>query len=300
MFSDAKPAAVPGPPRNSATVVLLREQTRGSLEVFLMRRHRGQSFMGGAHVFPGGRLDEADCGPALLSRARDFDGAKAKIKIQEPDLSDDLALGLFFCAVRELFEEAGVLLACDSSGRIPTLADSGEAARFSGYRHALHEGKISLSEIAEKENLRFPLDRLLPYSHWITPEIESKRFNTRFFLARLPEGQAAVHDDVELIESVWLSPAAALAQNTSGKILLMPPTLKTLEELKGFSGTDALFAATLQKRLYPILPQAFSLEGGFGVKLPHDPEYAIAGYRQPPRPGESSRVIFQNGRWRAA
>jgi hypothetical protein len=144
----------------------------------------------------------------------------------------------------------------------------------------------------------FAPDLLVPYSHWITPEIETRRFDTRFFLARLPEGQVPVHDRMELTESRWLTPAFALAEHAAGRIVLMPPTIKTIEELLSFSNTAQLFAAARSQRIRTILPEAFRTADGFGIRLPHDSEYTIAAYRRPPRPGGSTRIVMEDGIWK--
>ena len=221
-------------PLDSATVILTRESSHGQFKVFLMRRHRNQDFMGGAFVFPGGRLDEGDCDPDLTAYTDGFTGAEACRRLQAPELAEDKALGLFFAALRETFEECGVLLAYQASGGLIDLADGETAGRFAGYRLKIHDQSLSLKDLAEKEHLSFALDLLTPYAHWITPDIESKRFSTRFFLARQPLEQIPFHDTIEMTKSQWLSPSEAIERHKEGKILLMPPTLKTLEELNAF------------------------------------------------------------------
>ncbi len=291
--------STPSVPIDAATVILIRDPKQGRYEIFLMRRHREQSFMGGAYVFPGGRLDEEDCSPVLASSARALGAAEAKRLLQEPDIIEETALGLFFAAVRETFEEAGVLSACDDSGEMIDLSEGEIAGRFASYRLKLHEKSLSLKELAEGEGICYALDHLLPYSHWITPEIESRRFDTRFFLMKHPRGQYAVHDTIELTESLWISPSDALESHRSGKILLMPPTLKTVEELNEFETSDQLFTAVASRSIQVILPQGFYTEDGFGVKLPHDPEYTIASHkRKPSRPDEPSRIVIKDGIWR--
>lgn len=220
-----------GVPRDAATVILLRGGTAGPSEVFLMRRHRKQAFMGGAHVFPGGGLDEADADPELAAYIDGVTAAAARRLLQEPDLPDAGGLAFFIAAIRETFEEAGVLLARDTSGRPVDLTDPDKVARFASYRLDLHGHRLSLTELARREELRYAPDLLIPYSRWITPGIEPRRFDTRFFLARLPEGQAPVHDRIELSESRWMTPDFALHEHAAGRIVLMPPTLKTIEEL---------------------------------------------------------------------
>jgi 8-oxo-dGTP pyrophosphatase MutT (NUDIX family) len=285
-------------PRDSATVVLLRDRPEGPYEVFLMRRHGNQAFMGGAYVFPGGRLDDADSAPALASHTGGLSAADARRLLQEPGLPEATALGLFLAAIRETFEEAGVLLARDAAGRMVDLADPATAARFASYRLELHEARLTLAGLAAREGIRYAPDLLIPYSHWITPEIEPRRFDTRFFLARLPEGQVALHDRMELTESRWMTPAFALAEHAAGRIVLMPPTLKTIEELQAFSRAGQFFAVARSRRIATILPEAFRTDGGVGVRLPHDSEYTLDAFKQPPRPGETSRIVLLDGIWK--
>lgn len=284
-------------PRAAATVILLRDQADGPYEVFLMRRGRNQAFMGGAYVFPGGSLDQADTDPELAVCIGGLDAADARRLLQETDLPDVAALGLFVAAIRETFEEAGVLLARDLDGNTVDLSAPETAARFAGYRPELHESRMSLAELARREGLLYAPDLLTPYSHWITPQIESRRFDTRFFLARLPEGQAPAHDRMELTDSRWLSPAFALAEHAAGRIVLMPPTLKTVEEMLAFPDIGQLFAAARSQPIPTILPDAFWTAGSFGIRLPHDSEYTLAA-AQPYHPGGSTRIVMEDGIWK--
>jgi 8-oxo-dGTP pyrophosphatase MutT (NUDIX family) len=284
-------------PRDAATVILLRDRVDAPYELFLMRRGRNQAFMGGAYVFPGGSLDQADTDPELTACIGGLDAADARRLLQEANLPDATALGLFVAAIRETFEEAGVLLARDPDGNTVDLSDPETAARFAGYRLELHEKRMTLAELARRERLVYAPDLLTPYSHWITPPIESRRFDTRFFLARLPEGQAPVHDRMELTDSRWLSPAFALAEHAAGSIVLMPPTLKTMEELLAFSGIGQLFDAARSQPIPTILPDAFWTAGSFGIRLPHDSEYTLAA-KQPYPPGGSTRIVMEGGIWR--
>jgi 8-oxo-dGTP pyrophosphatase MutT (NUDIX family) len=285
-------------PRDAATVILLRDRADGRYELFLMRRGRNQAFMGGAYVFPGGSLDEADTDPGLAACIGGLDAADARRLLQEADLPDATALGLFVAAIRETFEEAGVLLARDLIGNTVDLSAPKTVARFAGYRLELHESRMTLGDLARREGLLYAPDLLTPYSHWITPQIETRRFNTRFFLARLPEGQAPVHDRMELTDSRWLTPAFALAEHAAGRIVLMPPTLKTVEELLAYSDTGLLFAAARSQSIPTIRPDAFWTEDGFGIRLPTDSEYELTAFRQPPRPGESTRIVMEGRIWK--
>jgi 8-oxo-dGTP pyrophosphatase MutT (NUDIX family) len=278
-------------PRNAATVILLRENGRQPFEFFLMRRHRNQSFMGGAFVFPGGALDAADCDPGLEKYVKNGSAQKIVARLNEHLTQKETSLGLFFAAVRETFEEAGVLLA-------DLLPDQNLAQRCTSYRKALHSGSLSLKALADSENIFFALDDLMPYSRWITPEIEGKRFDTRFFVARMPKHQKSEHDHVELVDSLWITPEEALKKQVDHEILLMPPTLKTIEELASYDSIDALYLSLSGRKILPILPQAFETESGFGVKLPHDPEYTIEEYKQPHREDDPSRVVMIEGRFK--
>lgn len=286
-------------PRDAATVILLRDRTEGPFDVFLMRRRQSQDFMGGAHVFPGGRLDETDEDPGLADYLGGFCAADARRLLQEPDLPEATALGLFLAAIRETFEEAGVLLARCATGQPVDLAAPGAAERFASYRLELHERRTTLTDLARREGILYAADLLIPYSHWITPATEPRRFDTRFFLARLPERQAAVHDRMELTESCWMTTGSALADQEAGRIALMPPSLKTIEELHAFSCIEPLFASARSQRIHTILPEAFWTADSFGVRLPNDSEYTLDEFKRPPRPGETSRIVMQDRIWKS-
>ncbi|MDP2853313.1 MAG: NUDIX domain-containing protein [Smithellaceae bacterium] len=279
-------------PKESTTVILVRKNDAGLGEVFLARRHQRQSFMAGAYVFPGGQVDAADSDLGLSRYISATDNFTPQTILQDASLTEELAQSLFVCAIRETFEETGVLFA--QTGGIFIQLDSGqEIVRFAHYRQELNRGKISLQDIAAKENLFFACHALIPYAHWITPEIVPKRFSTRFFLARLPDGQTATTDSDELTDFLWVTPGDALQMQLNKEIMLMPPTLKTVEELAAFADIDELFEHTRHRTIYPILPEAAANI----LLLPHDPEYGIAKYKRPARPNEPSRFISVDGIW---
>jgi 8-oxo-dGTP pyrophosphatase MutT (NUDIX family) len=284
-------------PRHAATVILVREADPGPFEVFLMRRHRRQSFMGNAFVFPGGRLEDGDSHPELARFSPGFSADQACQALREPHLPPETALGLYFAAIRETFEEAGALLAVRDSEEILDLAHEDCRDRYRQYRLDLHAGRLALQDLARQENLHFRLELLTPYSHWITPEIESKRFDTRFLLARIPGRQKLSHDAVEMTESVWITPQGALARKEMGEMLLMPPTLITLEELAAYTSIEQLFTTAADRDLSPIMPQVFTEGQTLGLKLPYDPEYSIEAYKQPPRPATVSRLYMTDQGW---
>lgn len=248
-------------------------------------------------MFPGGRLEAQDCDPGLLPYLAGPAPEGARQRLQEHDLDQRTAIGLFVAAIRETFEEAGVLLAYGESGGLLDLSDAATAGRFASYRLEVHAKRMSLEELARLETLRYGLDLLVPYAHWITPELESTRFDTRFFLALHPPGQFPFHDSIETTRSLWVTPSRALALHEAGDLLLMPPTLKTIHELSRYKSTADLIAAAALKKIHPVLPESFADDSGFGVRLPHDPEYTLAALKQPHRQGEPCRIVMKNGRW---
>jgi 8-oxo-dGTP pyrophosphatase MutT (NUDIX family) len=216
--------------------------------------------------------------------------------LQDKSLHREKALGFFIAAIRETFEEAGILLGGNATGSFVSFYDEKVLKRFNDYRPELNASQSTLAEIARKEKILLFPDVLVPYAHWITPEFEKMRFNTYFFLARLPSEQTPVADAVELTESLWVTPQKALEMQRQKEIVLMPPTLKTIEELSAFKDIDELFSAAKKRIIYPILPQLAENS----LKLPHDPEYSIEAYKRPPNPDEPSRILAENGVWKTA
>ena len=187
----------------AATVLLVRNAAAG-LEVFMVERHAEIDFVAGALVFPGGRVDPADGDPALRSRCRGAD-----------DL-DEAALAFGVAAIRETFEECGVLLACE---RGAAELVSGERLRSIAERHreAVHVGETPMLRLAELEDLELATHRLVHFAHWITPEGMPKRFDTHFYLAEAPGDHVAVHDGTESVDSTWIRPADAVQASTLTK-----------------------------------------------------------------------------------
>jgi hypothetical protein len=216
--------------------------------------------------------------------------------LQDSSLPIEKARGFFIAAIRETFEEVGILLGGKTTGNFVSFYDKNVLKRFNDYRQELNASQITLAEIARKEKILFFPDALIPYAHWITPEFEKKRFNTHFFLAKLPPRQMPVADAAELTESLWVTSLKALEMHRWKEIILMPPTLKTIEELSAFRNINELFSATQKKIIYPILPQ---LAGNI-LKLPHDPEYSIDTYKRPVNFNEPSRILVEKGVWKTA
>jgi len=287
-------------PLDAATVILLRETPAANpFELLLMRRHAKQSFMGKAFVYPGGQLDPADCTPGLAVFASGITAEDVKQRLNEPDLPNEKALGLLFAAVRETFEESGVLLARSTSGKDIDFNDQKIRERFAEYRTMIHQQEMTLEDLAEKEGLFFKLKDLIPFAHWVTPEAERKRFDTRFFMARMPFGQEPVHDSREMTETLWTTPGKAFSKHDAGEILLMPPTLKTIDEMAGRSSVAELLSWASSTTIRTIMPQISSDGDSIIIKFPHDPEYTNAELKQPHRPDEISRIVFRDGRFKA-
>ena len=230
----------PVPTRDGATVMLVRDGDHHQpLEVFMMQRHPRTAF-GSVHVFPGGVVDRADGAPDLDRCCPGLTDADASRWLGVPSGGR----AFWVAAVREAFEEAGVLLARTAEGQpLRVDHDATLADRFEAHRRALHAGQRSLTDVLDQEDLVLALDEVRYFSHWITPEGAPKRFDTRFFLARAPDGQAYTHDDAELIGSAWVRPLDALERCRAGGFPMIEPTIHSLEAIGRFPTSDALLQA---------------------------------------------------------
>jgi 8-oxo-dGTP pyrophosphatase MutT (NUDIX family) len=293
-------------PKNAATVILLRDKEPEGFEVFLLKRHEKSSFMGGNFVYPGGRVDRDDGSPELcsLSKGITFDEAH---KILGGTTSPEESFAHWIGGIRELFEEAGVLLAYDQKGSFFQIKSGNEQEKFFNYRVLLQKGNVTICQMAEEEKLLFALDQLHYYAHWITPEARSERFDTRFFIARYPLGQEASHDQKETIAGVWLTPKKALEENLKGEVSLSPPTLKTLEDLCRFKTMDEVFHSLKNRDIQPILPILMKISDIPLIIFPWDPEYALfqrgeipssINHGRPSQPDDNTtRLILKEGIW---
>ena len=219
-MTEPTPAPASPPPVRpllSATIMLLRDD-RGALEVFMVQRHHQIDFATGALVFPGGKTDASDADPALRGCCAGVDGL------------DDAQLALRVCAVRETFEECGVLLARER-GQGALLPESRVRPLESRYREALVGGKAGLIDVAGEHALEIATDLLVPFAHWVTPEFMPKRFDTFFYLVPAPTDQVAAHDGSESVDSLWIRPADAVADGQSGQRTVIFPTMSNLMKL---------------------------------------------------------------------
>jgi len=271
------------PPRPAATVVLLRDAPAG-LEVFLMKRHGLSDVLGGAYVFPGGKVDAAD---AELDMATHLDQPLALLHagLNEPEIDQRTAGAVYVAALREAFEESGVLFA---DGQPPSgLADRAAAL--------LREG-LGFNAVLAQLALRLQTLGIVPWSRWITPvtpSVTNKRFDTRFFVAAVPGGQVASHDNFETTESVWLSPRHALQQYWDRQIELAPPQIMSLAHLSRHAGVASVLAAA-RARLPPVIqPEPFDHEGQRVICYPGDARHSV---REQALPGPT-RLAYRNKRF---
>ena len=293
-------------PKKAATVILLRDRKPRGFEVFLLRRHEKSSFMGGNFVYPGGRvdLDDESLEICSLSKGMTFEEAQT---ILRGTFSPEESFAHWVAAIRELFEEAGVLLAYHQKGNLFQIRNRDEQEKFLLYRKLLQEGKMNICEIAQKEDLLFALDQLHYYAHWITPEAQSQRFDTRFFLTRYPSGQEASHDQKETTAGIWITPKKALEENLKGDVILSPPTLKTLEDLSRFKGIEDIFHSLKEEDIQPILPILTKISNDPLIIFPWDPEYEIfqgekipspINHGRPSQPADNTtRLLMVGNRW---
>lgn len=295
----ARLAANPAPARDAATVVLLRDAPVGSgIEAYLLRRTRAMSFAGGMHVFPGGRVDPSDA-------AEDLPWVGPSVEEAMPGLDDDpaRARALVCAAVRETFEECGVLLAVPTgtsvpasraapaggatptgrnvpAGRVdaaggaagtgdPGTGDPGWAAE----RRAVESHRSGLAELLTRRGLALRADLLAPWTRWIAPELEPRRYDTRFFVAALPAGQLpgelATELSTEADGMLWIRPAEAMERFAAGEIGMLPPTAFTLAELSAYDDVAGALAAARTRDLKPIMARIVARDGTWQLSFPH-------------------------------
>ncbi len=255
--------------RMAATVLLLRDSTDPDtgIEVFMVRRVVQSEFMPDIYVFPGGSASPED---RLVEQAPDICMAVAPTAA-DPEGRTALGSGLRAAAIRELFEEANVLLAYQEGTLLALSEETTE--RFQAYRQALNERTGSLLNLARTEHLMLATDFLAYFAHWITPEDFPKRFDTHFFLATAPVKQEALYDKLETSAGVWISPKQALAQSAQGRFPLAFPTFHQLRDLSAFSSVQEALLTTTTRYVPTHLPQIVQKENGSYVHLPEDPDF---------------------------
>jgi 8-oxo-dGTP pyrophosphatase MutT (NUDIX family) len=246
-------------PRQAATVLLLRDGVSG-LEVYLLRRTKGMPFAGGMTAYPGGGVDPRDgdteigwAGPSPAQWATAF------------GCDERVARELVCAVVRETFEEAGVLLAGTQDGAVVPDVSGDD---WEEQRQALLTRELSLAELLAGRGLVLRSDLLRPFAHWITPPVEPRRYDTKFFAAALPVGQEARHVSGEADEADWLTPSAALTELSAGARPMLPPTIHTLGQLAPFADVAAALAGSPPDPLEPISPTFEETPDGKWAVLP--------------------------------
>ena len=270
------------PVRDAASIVLLRDHADG-LQVFLMKRHGLSDVLGGAYVFPGGKVDEAD---AQLDAAQYFDQDSSALPaaLDEIELTPNQASALFVAALRESFEESGVLFAAQATG------EQIQAAT------ALHQEGLPFKQILQQLALRLQTQNIVPWSRWITPKMSSvshKRFDTRFFIAALPANQTASSANHETTESIWLSPREALTSYWNKEISLAPPQIMSLVHLARHDSVASIMQLAKQTPMPLIEPQPCSMDGSRVICYPGDAQHPIPT-RALPGP---TRLCYRNNRF---
>ncbi len=261
-----EPPDPPAQPLPAASVVLLRDSAAGP-ETLLLRRHQSSGFVPGAYVFPGGRLDEGDDDPGLVGGIAESlqrggvgsggGGADAAAGPLEPPAA------CWAAGMREVFEETGVLLAADRGGR--PAPDAAAEPHLAEWRERLMNARAGLAALLEAERLEPALGDVVYFAHWITPLAEPRRYDTRFFLARLPDGRQVAPDPREMTDALWLTPAAALARFQAGSLPMVFPTVKVLETLVGFSTVADALDGFRGQSVETVLPRLVRAEGGVGI-----------------------------------
>jgi 8-oxo-dGTP pyrophosphatase MutT (NUDIX family) len=247
--------------------MLVREtEPPEGIEVFVLRRTAAASFAAGMYVFPGGGVDDVDGAASIGPYCDGLDDAAASARLGV----ESGGLAFWVAAVRECFEEAGVLLARRRNGAALAVDDAD--------RRAVHASEMSMEELCRREDLVLDLGAIRYVAHWVTPVGESpRRFDTRFFLVVAPADQEGVHDDTELVHSMWVDPAEAIAQAESGALLMLPPTIAVLRLVAGCSTVaEALAVADAIGTPSRIQPRLRRDPSGriTGIALPDDPDYA--------------------------
>ncbi len=248
-------------PAPSATVLLLKDDGE-SFKVFMVVRNSGFEFAGGALVFPGGRVDSADSIMDSNVLAPGFH------QFSREEISNRV------CAIRETFEEAGILLARDRA--TSEMLNSDRCLDLvSSYREAIHSGDIKFKDMLIKEGLELALGSLVPYAHWITPARSSKRFDTWFYAVRTPEGQLGAHDEIESVESMWITPKEAIDGGNTGYFKLVFATKMNLKRIENLNSVSESLKFAMRSKIVAVEPTVEREGDKIIFSIPEDAGYGI-------------------------
>jgi 8-oxo-dGTP pyrophosphatase MutT (NUDIX family) len=229
------------PARNAATIVLSRPQEVGGFQVLLTRRPEQMRFLGGFYVFPGGAVHESDYAGQALARCRGMSDHQAHALLGGVH-APEVALGHWVAAVRELFEEVGVLLCETQAGQTVHVQDENTKQRLEQKRRAIVGRQMDIGSLLQSEDLYCDLSRVVYFDHWVTPDIYPMRFDTRFYMAAMPPHQHPLTRSEEVTDAVWLTPSEALRRNHRRDFPLIPPTTTVLQNLSRFASWESLRA----------------------------------------------------------
>ena len=253
-------------PRDAASVLLLRAAPGASgVEVYMLRRARSMAFAPGASAFPGGSVDPRDAEDDVA-----WAGPDAAAWGRLLDASPSLARALVCAAVRETFEESGVLLAGPAAGAL--VADT-SGPDWEADRTALLDRSLSLAQLLARRDLVLRSDLLRPWSRWITPVTEARRYDTRFFAAALPPGQRTRDVGGEAEQVIWTRPAEAIRAAQARELYLLPPTATCLAEVAGYPDVPA--ALSDEHSMRPVTPAVVRADGAFWLTVPDDVRYPL-------------------------
>ena len=256
-MSDAPKTPVPARP--ASTVVILRDGP-GGIEVFMVVRHHQIDFASGALVFPGGKVD-----------TEDSDAAWGELAPNAPNAPDR---SFFVAAGRETFEEAGLVLARRRGTQEMVDAD-GAHRLVETYRAALLKGDTTFVDIVRQENLVLAADLMVPFAHWITPEVVPKRFDTHFFLIAAPVVQLGAHDGGESVEGLWITPQQALSEAKAGTRTLVFATRMNLEKLARYRTVAEAVEVTRSRPVVTVIPKAMKTPEGRKLQIPAEADYGV-------------------------
>jgi 8-oxo-dGTP pyrophosphatase MutT (NUDIX family) len=249
-------------PRPAATVLTLRDAPNG-YEILMLRRNARSEFMASVFVFPGGALDDADADAPVFGVSDEVASTRLGLLMG--------GLSYYVASLRELFEEAGLLIVTDDEGHEIRFTTPSDLARLAEYRRALNAREITFSEVLRRENVRLDLRGVAYLAHWITPVGMPRRYDTRFFVALAPAGQPATHDASETVADRWIRPLDALAAQERGEFDMVPPTIKNLEAVAHFStAVEVVDYAGALGPITAIEPRIIEREGVQVIVTPGD------------------------------
>jgi 8-oxo-dGTP pyrophosphatase MutT (NUDIX family) len=254
-------------PRPAATVLTIRDTPKG-YEILMLRRNLRSDFVGGAHVFPGGAVDETDAEAHDLVVGLDDVAASRRLGVERDGLA------FYVASLRELFEEAGLLIACDEHGDAVTFTQPGDLERWAALRRSINAGEIGFLELLREEGLRLDLRGVEYLAHWITPVGPPRRYDTRFFVALAPEGQVATHDAGETVADIWVRPNDALAAERRGEFEMIRPTIMNMEAVAHFEAAREVLAYARGLESIPtIAPRIINRDGAVVIVHPGEAGY---------------------------